>query len=890
MRFAHKVCMERCSICEHRRKSEEGQEAVTRDTDKSKRKLDGSYMCEEKFEPRRVADDSKSETRYVDKQNVRDPDRGRERSGVTRRNSSHVGSHYVEVERGNMESNGGLLSSKNDTAFRSQRRFIPRCTKIGNVDKISVRPRVAYDVHSNERKHNSSEIILKGAASAGSSRTSSTDATSNTVSANETLQKRHAITGHRNLDLLEGCSALDGSRRATGRPISEHCRAGNRDLLGKKHKDNTSQSIPPIHARHNIRTGDRANSELLETPSEKPKTVQDHSSRDGPRNKKGARKRVWHPLYKTGGCNVSTSGSRQRPPQLVGGANPHKASELRESSPIQCSAVDDSKSTGHAPSVSAIARTLSPVEMQECYKEVPYLKRHTLVCARRSSKLAKPKDFHIPLHVKPGVPTIDMNKIRSWMSTATASRFEQVWKELLRMPSCPETSPRMKGSLSHTDHELLLKHGIISAVSEKEENKRPSMQFLVPFTVIETDDEGKQRRRFISWTRSDNARLSEYVPQVPLLHPSKYLHRVKAQSGLKRDLVCGFYQISIPQECRQKFRFYSDTGVLYEMRVLPMGHRCAPELMHTVTATIAGMKGYCKSTFSQGALDIYVDGVRFAGTDQQACQYKKWVDDRAQETGARFKDSGLLPMKEYVFNGVRYDHRVHKVNLGPKVVAKLEKDQFTRTTFLELEATVGRLLYCSSVVGIIIPKYYFALKICQRRINLLNRMPEMAEEVVDLPNKIRDMLRQWRNELVRNIPVEPLPHPEIAPREHNLYTDASAKGWGGILYLDSGEVIIVGGQWKSSWQYEVNRAEATAVRLSLQKLERHFTRGTCLQLWVDNTSCQAALNRKISKSGGISNQLGKVLQWAKDRGVCIKADYVSTKDNPADPVSRNFAR
>ena len=114
------------------------------------------------------------------------------------------------------------------------------------------------------------------------------------------------------------------------------------------------------------------------------------------------------------------------------------------------------------------------------------------------------------------------------------------------------------------------------------------MQYLVPFTVVETDDDGDKRRRFISWTQSDNERLSDYEPSVPLWHPAKYLHRVAEEVGVKRDLASGFYQIAIPLQFRAKIRFFSDSGVLYEMKVLPMGHRCAPEVMHSITAALAG--------------------------------------------------------------------------------------------------------------------------------------------------------------------------------------------------------------------------------------------------------------------------------------------------------------
>ena len=94
------------------------------------------------------------------------------------------------------------------------------------------------------------------------------------------------------------------------------------------------------------------------------------------------------------------------------------------------------------------------------------------------------------------------------------------------------------------------------------------------------------------------------------------------------------------------------------------------------------------------ACDVYVDGIRFVGTDAEANKFASFVDTRCRVVGGAFKDVGKTPLKQYVFNGVRYDHGMHRVALGPKVVSKLVTDQFHHPTFIDfyLEATVGRLI------------------------------------------------------------------------------------------------------------------------------------------------------------------------------------------------------
>ena len=131
------------------------------------------------------------------------------------------------------------------------------------------------------------------------------------------------------------------------------------------------------------------------------------------------------------------------------------------------------------------------------------------------------------------------------MNSSASARLKFVLGELLKIPETPDPPSKLKSGLAPEDYELLVKSNVISRVSTGDTATRPTMQFLVPFTVVETDENGDKRRRFISWTHSDNERLSEYEPRVPLWHPAKYLHRVDEEVGVKRDLASGFYQIAI---------------------------------------------------------------------------------------------------------------------------------------------------------------------------------------------------------------------------------------------------------------------------------------------------------------------------------------------------------
>ena len=242
-----------------------------------------------------------------------------------------------------------------------------------------------------------------------------------------------------------------------------------------------------------------------------------------------------------------------------------------------------------------------------------------------------------------------------------------------------------------------------------------------------------------------------------------------------------------------------------------------------------------------------------------------------------FKEAGSPPEVEYVFNGVKYDHAVHKVSLGPRVLAKLQRDRFSKITYAQLETAVGRLLYASAVLGYVIPRFHFTLKLARRRINMLNRNLLLADKAVPLPKPTRCILASWRDEVLTNVPIEPPPHPDVVPHTHRLYTDASSKGWGAVLYLDDGQVQITGDSWPIDFKYEVNHAEGMAVTNALKDFIHHFDKGTCIDLYIDNASCQGAINRRVANSDNIARELKKVRRhniqdgcWSGRQSLCSR--------------------
>ena len=693
--------------------------------------------------------------------------------------------------------------------------------------------------------------------------------------------------------MLEGGKPLVRNGSVDQRTVLRSRVQQNCNLVGKAYEDVPPKPISPIHVYRHRGTGHGGARKVCSATKASPTDVMGYNFTSGCRDKENSRIGFRVTFVKARGDHSSSRGGGKRQSKFRGGPASCKTSEPGISSAVQCRSSDDCTGTGNAQSNAQVDHLITEDNLFiKFLDDIPQEKvKHTITRTRRTSKVALPSDYNLPLHVKSGIPDMQVNTLRRMMNSEAERRFAETWDTLVRLPSTPAIEQRFKSFLPPADISALLETGVISRVGSEVVKARPSMEWVIPFTVVEPADDDSERRRFIAWTRGDNNRIrEEYKPEVPVCHAAYYLHRVRDQCAIKRDLACGFWQVKIPVESRQKFRFRDEEGTLYEMNVMPMGHRCAPEIMHTLTATIGGDPRYCNrdASFPGGGLDVYIDGIRFAGEVSKVNEYARFIDRRAINVNAKFKDHGDPPMDVYTFNGVTFFHRDGKVSLGPKLTRRLQSDDFLAGTYGSLEAGVGRLIFASAIMGICMPEYHLELKIVRRRICRLNREPNLLDDKVPLPTSVRIRLMAWRDKLLYRSPVTPPRHPDTVPHQHTLFTDASSVGWGAVLYLDYGPMFCTGAQWPADFNYEVNRAEARAVRLAFEKFQIHFKKDTCVDLFIDNTSCVAAVNRKVSKSNGITEELRRLLHFLNKNGLAVKAEYVRSSENPADHYSRYF--
>ncbi|KAJ9435707.1 hypothetical protein DIPPA_34318, partial [Diplonema papillatum] len=171
-----------------------------------------------------------------------------------------------------------------------------------------------------------------------------------------------------------------------------------------------------------------------------------------------------------------------------------------------------------------------------------------------------------------------------------------------------------------------------------------------------------------------------YEAHVPLGHVSAYLGASREECGSTRDFKTGFYAIEIPPESRHLFRFADSGGGWWELLRLPMGHSCAPEIMHTLAAVAGGHADYVLPQFAERdvTVDIWVDNIRYAGKRSAVQLATRRLDQTAADCDLTWKPSdSQTAATRYEFIGVDWDHVAHRVAVSRKLRRKLMEARYT---------------------------------------------------------------------------------------------------------------------------------------------------------------------------------------------------------------------
>ena len=337
-----------------------------------------------------------------------------------------------------------------------------------------------------------------------------------------------------------------------------------------------------------------------------------------------------------------------------------------------------------------------------------------------------------PLHVSK-IPEMNLRHVRSRMLPSIRKRFEHVWSLTFNYINKQEKESRKKKSRFSADHAKKLAECHIAVPFNLSESRAHN----VPFTVFEERESGN-RQRFILWTKEENERITGegYVPFVPLKHISEYLGAVDSEVASLRDFKTGFYQVAIPEEARGLFAFQDSEGASYALTRLPMGHVCAPEIMNTVAAVVAGDPLFVKDRYAEKDVGIHwwIDNIRYFGGREKVHSATERLDKLASECNISWKPQDTVNCGgSYDFLGVSFLHNAKEVGLGAKIRRGIFKCDLNRMTASSIESLGGRLLHASAISGVPPGRYWFALKFLRRVTNKLNKGSLRVEQEVVIP-------------------------------------------------------------------------------------------------------------------------------------------------------------
>ncbi|KEG06395.1 TcC31.12 [Trypanosoma grayi] len=474
------------------------------------------------------------------------------------------------------------------------------------------------------------------------------------------------------------------------------------------------------------------------------------------------------------------------------------------------------------------------------------------------------------------VDTPSLHWIRSRLNSTALERFNTVW-DLVQQPAfarAGEREPLLR--MTEEDAQVMKKAGIIQPAS-----KLPTTGWVVPFTVVEEKQSGP-RRRFIAWPKAKNEQ-EDYEALVPLGHISQYLGAVYDETAAIFDLKASFFQVGLPAETRGNFRCRTEKGELVEFTRLPMGYKCSPEIVHTITRVLAGDPEVVKPRFAappELTLHVWIDNLRITGPRKSVELWGNTIMGNMRDCGATVGEHETLTTR-YEFIGVCFNHTARTVSLSDKTLRKLKSaTPLHKISVEELECLTSRMMYAAGVQGGSLFRHYFFLKMVRRRLSRLNRGLVDARGPAALPPFALTVGQKWLDTLLQNNPVYP---PRALPTSGTLVPDASLYGWGALLFKGSGEVWATGGAWEKA-PHIIAQAEARAVGLALLAFKGNMP--ITLHICIDNTTVMHIMKKGNTHSDALVGEAGLIDRVLRDQGLHASWDYVASKNNPADGISR----
>ena len=243
--------------------------------------------------------------------------------------------------------------------------------------------------------------------------------------------------------------------------------------------------------------------------------------------------------------------------------------------------------------------------------------------------------------------------------------------------------------------------------------------------------------------------------------------------------------------------------------------------------------------------------------------------------------STLLPVQRMVHLGFGIDSSLMAFYLTDKIRAKFRgrrEELLAKGTCNEkqMQSFLGK---CNHLKSVFPPSSLFTFHSRQF-------VSSLDENQSVVPPLVLDELRFWG---FVDSQTEPVPFRSHQHLRLELFTDASGYGYGAVVSLSSG-VVVLRDYWRSELLSEdICVKEALAVLLALQALPESI-RGRRVDVYVDNEGLFHAWSGLRSSSLGLVGVLKELFFLCLDFNIDLRLHWVSTHSNPADAPSRALSR
>lgn len=427
-----------------------------------------------------------------------------------------------------------------------------------------------------------------------------------------------------------------------------------------------------------------------------------------------------------------------------------------------------------------------------------------------------------------------------------------------------ETSTHNKRQLKIAIDKLLDSEAI-------EESVASEGQFLSPIFLVPKPD-GSYRfilnlKDLNVFIHKDHFKMEDLRTALNILKEGDFMCRL--------DLKEAYLMIPIAFEYRKFLRFRFNDKV-YQFSALPFGLSPAPCVF---TKLIKPILSWLRKRGVK--IVAYIDDFLIFGNSKIECQEALQLTiNLLQRLGLviNWEKSQLIPSKICKFLGVIINSDRMYLELPRdkkrkilKLVNKTLKDK--KIKIESLAEVVGVLVSACQAVAYGWLFYKNLEKVKTRALFLHNNM----KKITYLSNPAVRELEWWRDNIS-------LAENKIRDCHFDLelFSDASTTGWGAVCGSQEAK-----GFWNSSEkEYHINYLEILAAFLALKCFAKDLTSSQIL-LRVDNLTALAYIN----KMGGTRHQnlhnIAKALwSWCMERDIWVFAEYVASKENPADEGSR----